>query len=683
MFAQMQLVQGAQAPDAARLTAQPRGVLSRQPLLPPIRGHKSRLEFSPDGKYLLVQSESGVFLFSTQPLRPVLHIDADYLYPVRFSRDSQTLSGVSFPLRTVRWRVPNGEVISKGELQVPGGCLAGGIAPGGDVFVCHRVDLSMHVYDLNSRAELFGEESRFHFPQSVTVPVALPTNNVHGSALGLASVRSFQVFANEGLFPDSLAFAPDGAQFILAAPNEISLWNLSSRHRSNLPGALSKFAAAELCFLDSDRVLIAGVPGHTEIVSLASGKVVGSLNFEASAARLATNSRYLIFAAASARSLRLYDLKEDRPMDVPDNIALDARENVLAVCTAAGRLQLFHLGQESAFESTMVPPEGSPARFSAAASPKLDLLAFGFAQESALYRVATGQPILAVGYSSQISIPNSTFAYFVNTTDDRKPLDVVQANVANASFASPWKSETPFIRGTPSVFLEYELQGPKQNVPEVLPDGRIPFQLTAREPESGDVLWQKSFVSSHPVPFIDSQGKNLVLAWEAWTEAARSAAKRCPQAWPLFQKVKPARNDTFFEVLDSASGQTVGGVLVRTGWGPLGFDSVAAVASTLIVARREGRVALYSLENGEIKAHLSGSLPSASARSQLLALAENDTHLGIYDLRNGRKLEAQNFGQPITYTHFSEDGQRLLVLTRQQIVYVLDVSDAAESRNKE
>jgi hypothetical protein len=146
--------------------------------------------------------------------------------------------------------------------------------------------------------------------------------------------------------------------------------------------------------------------------------------------------------------------------------------------------------------------------------------------------------------------------------------------------------------------------------------------------------------------------------------------------------LKPTRNDTFFEVLDSMSGQTLGGVLVRTGSGPMSFDSVAAVGSMLIIAKPEGRVTVYSLDDGEIKAHLTGNLPAANAPSQLLALVENDTHLGVYDLHSGNKLDLQNFGQPINYAHFSEDGTRLLVLTRPQIVYVLDVSDAAKSIRK-
>jgi WD40 repeat protein len=660
-----------------------RGVLTRQPLHPAIRGRKVRLQFSPDGKYLLLQSESGLFLFSVQPLRPVLHIDAGYLYPVRFSPDSQTLSGVSFALRTVRWHVPDGKVISIGELQVPDGCIAGDVSPDGQLFVCHRVDLSVHGYDLNSRSEVFGEEPRFRITPSVVVPSALPPNNVYAASLGLVSVRSLQIFANEGRYPDKFFFSPDGTLFALASPNDLAIWNLSSKRRISVPGALGKFTDAGLCFLDSARVLLTGVPQHAEIVSLVSGKVVSKLNFEASAATLASNGGYLVFTATEAGAGRLYDIKADRVLDLPDNIAVDLRDEVLALFDSTGELHLSHLGEPAPFASAIVPLEDSPARFSVATSPGLDLLAFGFGLQTGLYRVATGQRIVAIGRSSAETIPNRDFAYFLRPTEDRKAMDVVQADAAGASLDSWWKTEATFIRGTPAVFFEYQLLGPKQQVPEVLPDGKIPFQLTAREPQERDILWQKSFISSHPVPFVDSQGKNLVLAWEGGTEAARSAAKRCPQAWKLFQKVKPTRNDTFFEVLDSVSGRTLGGVLVRTGSGPLSFDSVAAVGSVLIIAKAEGRITLYSLDDGEIKARLNGTLPAANAQSQLLSLAENDTHLGVYDLHSGKKVDLQNVGQPITYVHFSEDGTRLLVLTRSQIVYVLDVSDAAKSIRKE
>ena len=676
---------GLESQGSRPVPAQPLGILSRQPLNPPIRGRKFRLAFSPDGKYLLLQSDSGFFLFSTQPLKPVLHVDADYLYTVRFARDSQSLSAVSFALRTVRWKVPKGEVISSGGLPVENGCISGDLSLDGELFVCRRVDLSMHVYDLNSRHEVFGEDSPFRFPQSVTVPVSLPPNNVAAAPFGLASARSLQIFADEGVYPDKYAFAPDGKAFALLAPDENSLFSLESKRRVSIPGVLNKFPGAGFCFLDPNRVLITGAPQHSEIVSLATSKLAGKLNIDASAATLAANPRYLIFADAGGGVPRLYDLTEDRVVALPYNIAIDVRESVLALLDPAGQLRLYQLGQDLPLASTAVPLEGSPARFTVATNANLDLLAFGFGREVGLYRVATGERIVNLDYSPQLSIPDSTNAFFARPSEDRETIDVLRANVEHASVSSEWKSAAPFVRGTPWLFLEYQPQGPKQHVPEVLPDGKIPFELTARQTATGDELWNKRFISSHPVPFIDPQGKNLVLGWEGGTESARAAAKRCPHAWSTFQKIKTTRNDTFFEVLDSSTGDTLDGVLVRTGSGPLSFDSVAAVGNRLIIAKAEGRVTLYSLEDGESKAHLNGTMPAANETSRLLALVEGDVHsgIGIYDLQTGQKLDTQQFGQPITYVHFSEDGRRLLALSRPQIVYVLDVSAAAESRTKQ
>jgi hypothetical protein len=45
-------------------------------------------------------------------------------------------------------------------------------------------------------------------------------------------------------------------------------------------------------------------------------------------------------------------------------------------------------------------------------------------------------------------------------------------------------------------------------------------------------------------------------------------------------------------------------------------------------------------------------------------------------LATGAKLDEEIFAEPIAYTHFSADGNRLLVLTRYQVAYVLDVGDA-------
>jgi hypothetical protein len=54
--------------------------------------------------------------------------------------------------------------------------------------------------------------------------------------------------------------------------------------------------------------------------------------------------------------------------------------------------------------------------------------------------------------------------------------------------------------------------------------------------------------------------------------------------------------------------------------------------------------------------------------------------LFLYDLATTAKLEQQFFSESVAYTHFSADGNRLLVLTRHQVAYVLDLSSVRAAR---
>lgn len=95
----------------------------------------------------------------------------------------------------------------------------------------------------------------------------------------------------------------------------------------------------------------------------------------------------------------------------------------------------------------------------------------------------------------------------------------------------------------------------------------------------------------------------------------------------------------------------------------------------MVFCRDAIRVQLYSLRDGQLKAKLLGIRPAASAQSNLLALDLGSGRLAIYDLNSSIKLDEQVLPAPIVYTHFSADGQRLLVLTENQYAFVLDVKD--------
>jgi hypothetical protein len=661
-----------------------RGVLSEQVLQSPVRSKNHRLRFSPDGKFLLHQSDSGFAVFLLPSLKPILLVSAENIYEVRFSRDSRSLVVVSFALRTGRWRLPDGTREAQGEIEIPGGCLAGELSPAGESLACLTTDFGMHFFDVASGEERFGDKykpgSYGAMVYAATVaPISLLNENIYARPIGFRGMSSHGVFANRGLHFRTIAFSPDGDTAIVANSTGGSSWSVSTKRKSELS---SSFWSRGLCFLDNDRVLNLRAESP-EIFSLKTGKLLVKLPFEAVSVVPATDAQYLMVHGGNERSpIRLFDLESNKFVDVPETIALDVREGSLATISSGGELSLFHLGEKIPFTSTLVPLEPLPSQVFVAASPDLDLLSLGFGGAAALFRVSTGARVVTLDVSKDSGVPDSSSAYFVIPPKDKNPQTILRADGATGTLSQAWKSETHLYRLSSAVAFEYDLEDSiRRNIPVMLPSGGMPYQLMAHELGTGHVLWRKSFHSAQAVPFPDPQGKRIVLGWEAKSDGAHDAAKRCPQVLPLFRSTKLNDKDTFFEVLDAATAATVGGVLVQSGSGPDSFDSVFSAGQSLVISKDEGRSVLYSMQNGEVKARVNGLFPAASTESELLSLVENGGRLALYDLRTGVKLEQQQFPEEIAYTHFSNDGRRLLVLTRGQRAYIMDMSEALKVRS--
>src|SRR5258708_35572249 len=114
----------------------------------------------------------------------------------------------------------------------------------------------------------------------------------------------------------------------------------------------------------------------------------------------------------------------------------------------------------------------------------------------------------------------------------------------------------------------------------------------------------------------------------------QALAKRYPALKRQMDATKLTLNDAAFEVLEAASGKSVGTALVRVGWGPESFDSVFSVGDFLICVRDGARITVYSLSTSEIRARVFGQYASASA---LLLAAADGNYLRVYDLKTGTK----------------------------------------------
>jgi hypothetical protein len=193
--------------------------------------------------------------------------------------------------------------------------------------------------------------------------------------------------------------------------------------------------------------------------------------------------------------------------------------------------------------------------------------------------------------------------------------------------------------------------------------------------ELGTRLWERIFTLDVPVPFADPQGERVVLGWIATTESARAEAKQVLRGARPPKIANRSEHDTYFEVVDARTGKALGGVTVQVGAGPEDFESVFSVGDALIMVKDDVRITVFSLSSGREIDRFFGSVPAASAESNLLA-ASDRKHLKLYDLKTGARKEDYAFPDELAYLHFSADGKRLLALTTHQVAYVLDVSSA-------
>jgi len=671
-------------------------VIAQSKLTPPLRSPEVSLRYSPDGNYLLLQDPAGVAVLQRNPLRILIHISTENVYPVEFSSDSQSLVLVSRGLSYTKWSLPDGERIASGEFPSQEDCADGRISPGGEFFACLKPDLHFVLFDTSSGKSVFEESVapppptgpgglRSFYPVNVFHFASLDFESAFPGPFGLIRTNEPRPDTNRLLYYSTIRFSPDAKMLFARSPRAFFGVDILAKRSFEPPGAVQKLVAGAIALQTSDRVIIVdnakGPPAeHATVFSLKNGDVLANLSFSGSQLQMATNPRFVIQQNLSPDSPRAtaFDLDQNRSLETPPAVTLDVHGDELAVYTQNGSIALYRIGERNLLANLTLPLPSLPLLRSASVTPNLRKLLLSVDGMGAIFDTATGQRIAtlekfsAVNFMSLQDVP----LLFHRSYDD--PAHISRVDLSNGAFSTSWEvGKEEQLRSGGAILLHYSpLKGMRMG-PGDIPDAGMepPYELRARDPGTGKELWKREFKENAPVPFADPQGERLVLGWKARSSEAKSAASHNPVARDLLKNSKVTDHDTYFEVLDARSGSSVGSVLVMAGNGAASFDAAFSAGDTLILQKDGSRVSLYSLRDGQVKTRLVGFRPSATAEGNLLALDTGERRLGIFDLSTGTKLDEQIFPDALAYTHFSADGKRLFVLTEHQTVVILDASN--------
>ena len=693
-FAANPLLKSASAPAEQRQNIH--SIIAQAKLSPPVRSPEVSLRYSPDGNYLLLQDPAGVAVLLRNPLRILLHISADNIYPVEFSRDSQSLVLVSRGLSFAKWRLPDGEKIANGNLPGQEECSDGRLSPGGEFFACLKPDLHFVLFDISAAKNVFEESLspplppgpgglRSFYPANLLYFSSIDFDSAFPGPFGLIRTNGPESNPNGRLYYSSIHFSPDGKVLLARAPKGYFGLDIAAKKSFEPHGAVQRVAGA-IALPTSDRVIAAengkDFPSskNATVLSLYNGDTLANLSLSAGRLQMATNPRYVLQYnfSADGQNCAAFGLEQNRALDIPPAVALDVRADEFAVYTPNGSIALYRIGERNLLANLPMPLPSLPSLRGASVTPNLDKVAFSVNGIGVIFDLATGQRVATLPKFSAVNFLDQGQASLLFPRFDEDPTHVSRVDLSAGTLSPSWQVEKDhlLLRSGGAVLLHYSPLKNMRMAAGDFPEMGMgpPYTLRALDPATGKELWKREFKDNPPVPFADPQGERLVLGWKAKSSEAKSAASHSPAAREILKNAKVTDHDTYFEVLEARSGNSDGGVLVMAGNGAASFDAAFSVGDMLILQKDSTRVSLYSLLDGQLKARLVGLRPSAAVETRLLALDMGEGRLGVFDLNTGTKLDEQIFPEAIAYTHFSADGKRVFALTEHQTAVILDVS---------
>ena len=166
----------------------------------------------------------------------------------------------------------------------------------------------------------------------------------------------------------------------------------------------------------------------------------------------------------------------------------------------------------------------------------------------------------------------------------------------------------------------------------------------------------------------------MALSWAVRSDHAKAEIKADPKLKERLAAMGEKEGDYFIQTVEAKTGKPVSTLLVETGKGSFRIEDMFAAGDWLVISDTSRRVLLYSLATGEQKGKFFGRAPAVSKEAGLLSVETERGQLTLFDLATGERRDRFDFAAPVSLAHFSDDGKRLLVLTADQTVYVLDLT---------
>ena len=666
------------------------GVIFKQQLSPPLLSDIYNLRFSPNGAYVLAEDGAGINVLSREPFAVLFRINSDFEnYYANFSPDSKEIVFYSNTLRVERWSVPEARRLDVKEIVVPKGCLQTELSPDGKLLACLDLDYTLNLIQV-ATGENVWRKKEFYAPDYwtwLTIYSEWQQRGDDSTDLNLALLN--------------MHFSPDGRYFAAGyhGPLQFRRYNrgdvgevldITTMTKVSIPDSIKRYIASGFTFMGDDR--IAGINREnfkkSAIAKFPSGEVLTEMELWRPNMDAATRGDYLLIRPIKDYALGVMDIKTKKISKVNERAALDIFEPFFVAEMRNGQIGLYKLEKNEIVATAVVPNNALGRLRVAEVSPELKWLALSGRSRGGVWNLNKGEAVLALRNFQGGYVSDDGYFYGDFPKTEEVDRNIAKFNLTNGDAASGPKIETTAsYQYGQFLFTIKPAKGvakpPKESGDE---EPELDYRQYSRnvivemfDSRTMKTLWSQTFPKEAPRIWITPVNQTMALVWDVSAEAAKAEINSDPRLKQQLAQMKEKLGDYFLKIIDAQDGKEIGKLLIETGKGSFRASNIFAVGDSVIMTDNRNRVLVYSLKTGELKGRVFGAYAAVSEVSKLLCVENERGKLIVYDLESMEKRDDLSFPTPISMLRFNKDGQRLFVLTREQTVYILDVSSLAKN----
>jgi hypothetical protein len=271
--------------------------------------------------------------------------------------------------------------------------------------------------------------------------------------------------------------------------------------------------------------------------------------------------------------------------------------------------------------------------------------------------------VLFRGFSSaSFAADNSLYAEFPKYgQSDRKIAHLTFAPLGSAAMSYKEDDDTALEFG----LLQQWKQPDKKHI-----------ELVVHKIEDGSVLWSRTFEGDAPGHTYNLVPGQTILSFLLATDSARARLKESAELNAEAAGIKEKELGRLIQVIDNSNGAVLRELVLTVPVTYTGVSGVNIVADNLYLSSGDNRTMVYSLDTREQLRQIFGYVIAVDPGSNRICTVNRRDEAVVYD-SEGHQLASYHTGSPLRFAHFEQEGNRLLLLTADQKVRIVQIEAGA------